>query len=138
MGEGALNASMVLQEADAAAAAIMTTTEGAVRTEMEAAGIYEQVRLAVEAAQRGKMDQLASSQSTVVIDWESERDEKPQMSAPDDKDLADQHRVCPSFHTACCLLCRYLAACCVTCTVWFRTFVKVHLCVAVDCFRGTV
>lgn len=83
---------MLLQEADAAAAAIMTTTEGAVRTEMEAKGIYEQVRLAVEAAQRGKMDQLASK--SVDIEMESE-EESAHTGVPEEKkDIADQHRVC--------------------------------------------
>ena len=82
---------MLLQEADAAAAAIMTTTEGAVRTEMEAKGIYEQVRLAVEAAQRGKMDQLASK--SVDIEMESE-EESAHIGVPEEKkDIADQHRV---------------------------------------------
>lgn len=82
-----------LQEADTAAAAIMTTTEGAVKTELEAKGIYEQVRLAVEAAQRGKMDQLASSQQTVDIDWDSS-DEKPH-AVPEEKDSLDQHHRVP-------------------------------------------
>lgn len=58
---------------------------------MEAKGIYEQVRLAVEAAQRGKLDQMASAQSTVDIDWEVERDDKPQAGAPDEKDVSEQH-----------------------------------------------
>jgi hypothetical protein len=85
---------MMLQEADAAAAAIMTTTEGAVRTEMEAKGIFEQVRIAVEAAQRGKLDQLASAQETVDIDWEkSAHDEKPQTGAVEEKEMHDHHRV---------------------------------------------
>lgn len=82
----------------------MTTTEGAVKTEMEAKGIYEQVRLAVEAAQRGKMDQLASSANTVDIDWDSDRKEdKPQAGVPEEKDSLDQHRV-PLLHIPACAL----------------------------------
>ena len=92
----------------------MTTTEGAVRTELEAKGIYEQVRLAVEAAQRGKMDQLASSQQTVDIDWEtSHSEEKPQAGVPEEKDSLDQHHRVRLFRRtvcgACCALLCFFA-----------------------------
>lgn len=40
-----------MQDADAAAAAAMRATEGAVKAEMEAKAVYEQVKLAVSAAQ---------------------------------------------------------------------------------------
>lgn len=85
----------------------MTTTEGAVKTEMEAKGIYEQVRLAVEATQRGKMDSLAAS--TVDVDWDAERDDKPQTGDSEERDMLDQHRVC--LLNVATYFCRSLAFC---------------------------
>ena len=45
---------MGMQDADAAAAAAMRATEGAVKSEMEAKAVYEQVKLAVSAAQASR------------------------------------------------------------------------------------